>query len=137
MSRARKWAVGVLLLAAVLLGLYSWVFFDEAAHHAEFGADIARIDRDVLGQAAGLSTQVRWESQASGDRAVATGLAVAAVAALGVAGLVSRTGRRSEPHPADGGDGRMRRLAELADLRDRGALTDEEFAEQKRRLLDR
>ena len=40
------------------------------------------------------------------------------------------------PPPEDGFDARMGRLERLAKLHAEGALTDEEFAEQKRRLLD-
>jgi Short C-terminal domain len=40
------------------------------------------------------------------------------------------------PPPQDGFDTRMDRLERLARLHAEGALTDDEFAEQKRRLLD-
>ncbi|HEX4625524.1 MAG TPA: SHOCT domain-containing protein [Solirubrobacteraceae bacterium] len=41
-----------------------------------------------------------------------------------------------QPHASDSFDERMNRLERLAKLHADGALTDEEFAEQKRRLLD-
>lgn len=37
--------------------------------------------------------------------------------------------------PASGGDDDLDKLQKLADLRDRGALTDEEFEDEKRKLL--
>ncbi len=50
-----------------------------------------------------------------------------------------RTAQPQQPPPppaTDSFDERMNRLERLAELHADGALTDEEFAEQKRRLLD-
>jgi uncharacterized membrane protein len=42
---------------------------------------------------------------------------------------------RGSVRPSDGGSGDLERLKQLADMHDRGALTDEEYAAAKRRLL--
>lgn len=62
------------------------------------------------------------------------------LAALGIdptalgAGAPAAAGGQAPP-AADGGDDTLEKLQKLADLRDRGALTDEEFEDEKRKLL--
>ena len=60
--------------------------------------------------------------------------------AEGMAAAMRTAQEQQQPSPqppaSDGFDERMNRLERLAKLHAEGALTDEEFAEQKRRLLD-
>ncbi|MBK5111471.1 MAG: SHOCT domain-containing protein [Thermoleophilia bacterium] len=54
-------------------------------------------------------------------------------ASTAVAGIGSS--RKGKQEPADPETARLERLQQLNSLKDSGALTDEEFAEEKRRLL--
>ena len=56
------------------------------------------------------------------------------LAALGIDPTALGPGRRPRAAPG-GGDDDLDKLQKLADLRDRGALTDEEFEAEKRKLL--
>lgn len=55
--------------------------------------------------------------------------------ALGAGAAGAAPGGGQAPPAADGGDDTLEKLQKLADLRDRAALTDEEFEDEKRKLL--
>jgi hypothetical protein len=48
---------------------------------------------------------------------------------------VRSTGSRRPPPAASGGDDMFDQLTQLAELRDKGILTDDEFAQQKARIV--
>ena len=95
------------------------------------GAGMGAGGAQVINLSGGDLSQLSDEQR---QKLAALGIDPTALGAGGSAAAGATPGGQAAP-AADGGDDTLEKLQKLADLRDRGALTDEEFEDEKRKLL--